>query len=222
MESLAKIIVIGNLKGGVGKSTLTSLYATYIHNVLKKRVVVIDADDLQHTIETIRKVETEAGADPAKLYPVLPSNSIDAPDWLDKLIQDFDYIFIDLPGNLKQEGVVKSLSMADLIIIPTSLSREDLDSTGKFLKILYDQIIPARKSVGMETEVYGILYKVRKRGKEYKEFVKEIEEMPIKFFSEVVPNSEVLKRQTSTYANVDYASKSFEMKDMLEEFKKII
>jgi len=46
--------------------------------------------------------------------------------------------------------------------------------------------------------------------------------MPIKFFNEVVPNSEVLKRQTSTYENVDYASKSFEMKDMLEEFKNIL
>ena len=222
MEAIAKIIVVGNLKGGVGKSTLTSLYATYIHNVLKKKVIVIDADDLQHTIETIRKVEIEAGADSEKLYPVLPSNSIDAPDWLEKLIYDFDFIFIDLPGNLKQEGVVKSISMADIIIIPTSLSREDLDSTGKFLKILNEQIIPVRNSIGVNTDIYGILYKVRKRGKEYREFIAEIVEMPIKFFNEVVPNSEVLKRQTSTYENVDYASKSFEMKDMLEEFKNIL
>lgn len=218
----AKIIAVGNLKGGVGKSTLTSIYATYIHNILKEPVVVIDADDLQHTIETIRKEEINAGADESILFPVLPSNSIDAPDWVGKLIDDFKFIFIDLPGNLKQEGVIKSLLMADVIIIPTSLSREDLDSTGKFINILQNEIIPKRKEKGFDTEVFGILYKVRKRGKEYKEFAEEIQNMPIRFFNEVVPNSEVLKRQTSTYENVEYASKSFEMKVLLEEFKSIL
>lgn len=218
----AKIITVGNLKGGVGKSTLTSILATYIHNVLKETVIVIDADDLQHTIETIRNDEISGGANPDILFPVLPSNSVDAPSWVENLLADYKYIFIDLPGNLKQEGVINSLLRADLIIIPTSLSREDLDSTGRFINILNTQIVTEREKAGMNTDIYGILYKVRKRGKEYKEFINEIEQMPIKFFEEVVPNSEVLKRQTSTFENVNYESKSFEMKLILEEFKKIL
>lgn len=219
----AKVIIAGNMKGGVGKSSLTAILATYIHNTLKKEVLVIDADDLQQTISTIRKDELLTVKDHSKLFPVLESNSKDALRWVTQVMDEYDYIFIDLPGNLKQEGVINSYLLADIIIIPTSLSKEDMDATFRFYEILNKDIIPKRKEEGLETIVKGLLYKVRKRGKEYKEFEEEFKNnIPLAFFEEVIPNSDVLRRQTSTFDNVDFESKSFEMKSFLSEFSKIL
>lgn len=220
MES--KIIIIGNLKGGVGKSSLTSMFATYIHRVMKEPVVVIDADDDQKTIRTIREDEISQGADENNLFPILNSNSIDAPDSVRFLLDDYKYIFIDLPGNLKQEGVKNSYLMADLIIIPTSLSKEDLDSTIKFITYLNAEILPRRETVNLKTDLMGILYKVRKRGKDYYDFLPHRHMMPITFFETVVPPSEVFKRQTNTLEIIQYETKSFKMADLLEEFNNII
>lgn len=40
----AKFVVFGNLKGGVGKTTLSANYAAYLSTKLKKRVLVVDLD----------------------------------------------------------------------------------------------------------------------------------------------------------------------------------
>lgn len=217
-----KIITVGNMKGGVGKSTLTSIFANHCHNDLKIPVCVIDADDLQQTINTIRQDEIKAGADEAALFPVLVSNSKDAPAWIARIIDDYDNIFIDLPGNLKQEGVINSYLRADLIIIPTSLSKEDIDATMKFIDILEEKVIPARKEMGLSTTVIGLLHKVRKFGKEYKSFKQIEDQMPIKFFKEVVPPSDQLMRLTSTIRNIKYDSKTFDINNLLSEFDEVL
>lgn len=218
----AKIITCGNMKGGVGKSSLTSIFATYIHNILKESVLVIDADDMQQTISTIRKDEISKGSPKEHLFPVIESNSINASEWVEKFIEEYDYIFIDLPGNLKQQGVINAYLMADLIIVPTSLSKEDIDASMIFLNIIMKDIIPARKEIGLDTEVIAMLYKVRKMGKDYKEFLQHKEQFPIRFFDEVVPISDVLSKQTSTFENVQYKTKTFEMSSILDEFRTLI
>jgi cellulose biosynthesis protein BcsQ len=44
LASRLKVITVGNLKGGVGKTTVTANLATYFASVRKKRVLVIDFD----------------------------------------------------------------------------------------------------------------------------------------------------------------------------------
>ncbi|HQS04420.1 MAG TPA: ParA family protein, partial [Daejeonella sp.] len=38
------VILIGNQKGGAGKSTLTLLFANYLATIRKRRVTVLDMD----------------------------------------------------------------------------------------------------------------------------------------------------------------------------------
>lgn len=218
----AKIITVANMKGGVGKSTLTSIFASYLHNNKKNKTLVIDADDTQQTVSMTRKKDLERGIPENTLYEILSTNSLDASEYITSLIPDFDYIFIDLPGNLKQKGVLSCLIQIDLFIIPTTLSDEDLDATIRFIDLLFRDVVPEREQNGLKTNLYGILYKVSKRSKEYSEFSKNIKDFPIPFFAEVVPNSDVMKRAISTANNMNYISKTFHIGNIYKEFDNVV
>ena len=213
----AKIVCLANLKGGVGKSFLTSFFASALQQQ-GFNTLVIDADDLQHTVGMIRDRDLQKHESIDNLFEVIRTNSIDALDIINNTINDFDYIFIDIPGNFKQAGVIECISFADILLIPTSLTDEDLDGVIQTLNILFEDVLPARNKTGLSTEIHGILYKVNNRSIEYNDFLKEKGNYPIKFFETVVPHSEVLKRQSSTIGILNYDSKSFNVIDLVNEF----
>lgn len=51
------LIAVHSMKGGSGKSTITTILASYLRYVRQKRVLVIDADDPQYSISSIRENE---------------------------------------------------------------------------------------------------------------------------------------------------------------------
>ncbi len=53
----ANIIAVHTMKGGSGKSTITTILASYLQYVKQKRVLVVDADDPQYSISGIRENE---------------------------------------------------------------------------------------------------------------------------------------------------------------------
>lgn len=59
------VVAFENPKGGVGKSTLTALFAGYIHSQSNEEgglsVAVVDIDDMQNTIGKLREDEAEDG-----------------------------------------------------------------------------------------------------------------------------------------------------------------
>ena len=59
------VVAFENPKGGVGKSTLTALFAGYIHSQSNEEgglsVAVVDIDDMQNTIGKLREDEAEEG-----------------------------------------------------------------------------------------------------------------------------------------------------------------
>jgi cellulose biosynthesis protein BcsQ len=51
------LIAVHTMKGGSGKSTITTILASYLRYVKQKRVLVVDADDPQYSISSIRENE---------------------------------------------------------------------------------------------------------------------------------------------------------------------
>ena len=51
-------VAFATQKGGIGKSTVTALAASYLHNVKGYNVAVVDCDDPQHSIHGLREHET--------------------------------------------------------------------------------------------------------------------------------------------------------------------
>lgn len=218
-----KVITFGNQKGGVGKSTLTSLFANYIHLETDKLVCVVDADDKQMSLFRTRKKELDRGAQEKELYNLIQINSIDFPALYDNSLKGkFDYIFVDLPGNLKQPGVLATFVYVDFLFIPTSLSSFDLDSMAIFFE-LYNQVIKKRKEINETVEIFGILNRFNPRMKEFAEFKEMREKLPFKFLDNHIPQSDVMfQRSVSTTEAYNHNRKGDIMKDICKEFYQII
>lgn len=205
------VVSFANQKGGVGKSVITSIVANYIHNNYANKIkeVVADADDLQASLYTIRQNELEniEESREGKLYRLIQISSNDIPDQIDLLQEEFDIIFFDLPGNLKQPGVITAYHFVDVIISPTQSSPLDIDSTIKFYN-LYSEIIEDRKNLGLTTDFYAVFSRVDPQNKDFKALYENKDQLQIKFLDNYIPESKVaFQRNVSTlntYENKKY------------------
>jgi len=127
-----KIIVLGNLKGGVGKSTVSMLLALYLHEK-GYRVRVVDGD-VQHTIAKTRddelKIHPEyADLESYQIVTVEPTN-IDATVNVINDAGDFDGVVIyDTPGNLDADSLIFTYRAANTVIVPYRYDANSLQST---------------------------------------------------------------------------------------------
>ena len=153
-------VAFATQKGGVGKSTVTALVANYIHNVMGIDVAVIDCDEPQHSIAGLRDKETaliekndslkavacehfrKSGR---KGFPIVRSNAVQALDDADSLLSEKGYqpeiVFFDLPGTLKSDGVIKTLSQMDYIFTPVSADRFVVESALQFVMMFNDNLV---------------------------------------------------------------------------------
>lgn len=127
-----KIIMFGNLKGGVGKSILTSYFANYLA-AQKKMTLIIDGDVSQHTSDIYDK--SDSLQDYLSIIKYNLSDG-DIGEFVFNQCQGYDYVLVDIPGTIQQDGIIPLLSMMDKIIIPTSFAEEDISSSIRFVHIL--------------------------------------------------------------------------------------
>ncbi len=144
-QASAHIIVMGNEKGGTGKSTL-AMHITVSLLTLGKRVAIIDLDSRQRTVS--RYLENRANyissngvqldippyvAIPASNNPDIKQRQQEEQDSLqaalDQHLKDADFIVLDCPGN---DTWLSRLAhaMADTLVTPMNDSFIDLDLLG--------------------------------------------------------------------------------------------
>lgn len=142
--SVKKVIAVVSGKGGVGKSTVTSMLAVAMARE-GKRVGILDADITGPSAPTAFGVTECQGADESGLYPALTRTGIqvmsinlllDNPDdpvvwrgpviagavkqfWTDVIWEDVDYLFVDMPPGTGDVPltVFQSLPVDDVIIV---------------------------------------------------------------------------------------------------------
>jgi len=128
------IIIIGNQKGGAGKSTLALMLANYLTNDKKCRATVIDMDYQQSISQKFDKAKILENAEP---YQVIPAN-LESYPMLKKLLgqNEKDITIIDLPGKLDDDGLMPVFSSADLVICPFAYDEFTFESTVLFTVVL--------------------------------------------------------------------------------------
>ncbi|MFF5380896.1 ParA family protein [Pedobacter suwonensis] len=124
------VILIGNQKGGAGKSTLCLLLAYYLSMLKKKKVTVLDMDyqaSISGKFEKAKILENDP------IYEVIPSDLKYFPALLELLNQNRDeFVLIDLPGKMDDDLLIPIISSAELIICPFNYDEFSVDSTVLF------------------------------------------------------------------------------------------
>ena len=137
------LTVVGNLKGGTGKSTVAFNLAVWLAHD-KAGVMAFDLDP-QCTLVDVCEVREEDGFEPT--FEV----STDLAE-LEKLAGDKKNkqpIIVDMSAS-NMPAMEKAISLADRILIPVQPSQADIWSTQRFLKIVAD-------NKNAKTEVLGFI-----------------------------------------------------------------
>jgi len=128
------IIIIGNQKGGAGKSTLTLLLANYLSRVKKHKVTVIDLDYQQSISQKYEKAKVLENEEP---YEVIAAGLEDYPDMMEVFTQNQKQFFLlDLPGKLDDDGLIPIFKTANLVICPFAYDEFSFESTILFSVVL--------------------------------------------------------------------------------------
>jgi cellulose biosynthesis protein BcsQ len=146
-------IAFSTQKGGVGKTTFTTLAASWLHYRLGFNVAVMDCDFPQWSIHSMRKREAEQlqkndfyqkkamsmfESLGKGTYPIIctqPDNGVldRANEFLASQQTDYDVILFDLPGTINNEGVVNTILGLDYLFVPISASHLIMTSTLPFI-----------------------------------------------------------------------------------------
>lgn len=132
-----KIVLFSNIKGGVGKTTLCALFASYLaENSIP--VIAIDAD-LQASLYRHRQREQDVAVEVQAPWNVDLLDTADSKQ-LKKVMAQLKkvpgVVLIDCPGNLNDRNLEYIYKNADTAIIPISFDPDTVDATGIFIKAL--------------------------------------------------------------------------------------
>ena len=157
----ATIITFANQKGGVGKTTLCTLFANYLV-ARGKRTIVIDCDG-QQTIFEKRKADHKKYSDLKEPYKVQAFNIAD-PENVKNLMLNLRQlngtVLIDAPGNLAQQGLIPLFVHSDYIVCPYQYETTSINSTVTFLGF----ILQLKKRVqSMATKIFFVVNRHDKR-----------------------------------------------------------
>lgn len=158
---MAKIIAIGNQKGGTGKTTVTCLAANALSSApFNQRVFIADCDQQQSIIRR-RLADQQATPDvpPYQVaFKALPELQRD----IEQIDHDHDVVFIDLPGRLDihrpadQQEITKFLQYVDFLFVPFTPGNYALASTLDYLRAV-QKIAATRSTAPRPLRVVGFV-----------------------------------------------------------------
>lgn len=128
----AKIISIGNQKGGVGKSTTTMQLA----GALSRRgfkVLVVDADE--QATATRWSAMSEETLFPANVIGLAASGSKLHRE-IQKFVDQYDIILVDCPPSVSAPTPQSAFLVSDLVLIPTRPSLADIWAVQETIKLI--------------------------------------------------------------------------------------
>jgi chromosome partitioning protein len=123
---MAKVISFISRKGGTGKTTNAINLATTLH-FLGKKVILVETDT-NYTLNTLRKMELFKTGNEKNGFEIMGSQDSDVAGELSDLrdSKKTDIVVVDSAGKTTDEGIKKLCLVSDIVIVPTSLTQNDL------------------------------------------------------------------------------------------------
>ena len=186
-------VAFATQKGGIGKSTITALAANYLHNVKGYNVAVIDCDAPQHSIYGLRERETKL-IDESRYFKALACEHFRK---LKRNAYKPDIVFFDMPGTLKSNGVVKTLSQMDYIFAPMSADRFVVESTLQFAAMFRNNLMTTGRSKTKGLYLFWTMVDGREKNGLYDVYEDVIADMGLSILSTRLPDSKKFRRDLS-------------------------
>lgn len=213
MKKEPLFVTFSTQKGGVGKSAFTVLMASYFNYVLKKNVAIIDCDSPQHSIKEERERESKLvtsnsfykqlaykqfSEDRRGVYPIIASNTLDAPQTAQKLIEtsdeEFDIIFFDLPGTLNTKGVLTLIANMDYIFSPMIADRLVVESTLQFAITMNESYITLGKGNVKGLYLFWNMVDGREKTNLYEVYENVIGELGLQVLKTFIPDTKRFRK----------------------------
>ncbi|MFD2965813.1 ParA family protein [Sphingobacterium bambusae] len=218
-------ISISTQKGGVGKSTMTSLLASVLHYRMGYNVLVIDCDFPQHSLNNMRERDRvnimqnpyhkkmamkQFQAINKKAYPIIRSKAEralkDTAEQIAKSSPQPDIIFFDLPGTANTKGVLTTLKSMDYIFSPVTADRLVLESTLGFTKAFMG--LPSSEQEGKEQQIWLFWNQVDGREKTglYEAYQIVIERLDLSLMKSRIMDSKRFRKETEATGSYVFRS----------------
>jgi chromosome partitioning protein len=123
---MPKVISFISRKGGTGKTTNAINLATSLHH-LGKKVILVETDT-NYTLNTLRKMEQFKSKEGKIAFEIVGSQDSDVAFELAAMKErkGTDVVVVDSAGKTTDEGIKKLCLVSDVVIVPTSLTQNDL------------------------------------------------------------------------------------------------
>lgn len=123
---MPKVISFISRKGGTGKTTNAINLATTLHQ-LGKKIVLVETDT-NYTLNTLRKMEQFRSKEEKEGFTIVGSQDHEVAEELTLMKQKrgTDVVVVDSAGKTTDEGIKKLCLVSDVVIVPTSLTQNDL------------------------------------------------------------------------------------------------
>lgn len=143
-------VAFATQKGGVGKSTLTTLMASYLYYVEGVEVVAVDCDSTQHSLNVYREHDLLVTKENPYLkktlhrfysqfkksaYPILMTSPTEALDVANQHIEGGNnpkVVFFDITGTINDNRIVELIANMDYLFVPITPETGEMASSISF------------------------------------------------------------------------------------------
>lgn len=228
MSKQTKYIGFCSSKGGVGKSSMTIITASYLHYARGLNVAIVDCDFPIRSITQARERETAfVNNSPAHqmmmserfnatgrgVYPVIPSTPEGSFDDLRAFIKnddrEFDLVIFDLPGTTNTPGVVTTISCLDHVFIPISPDALVMESTLLLVNLLTQSVVGRARHNLKSANLFWTRVDNRERTIYYKRYDKVFAEFGLNRLRTMIPDRKRFNKEIDFDQPVPYRTTLF-------------
>lgn len=219
------IIAFSTQKGGVGKSTFTSLLASILHYRSGYNVAVFDCDFPQYSLIQMRErdlktvMQNEVLKKMAhrqftnlnkKAYPVFQSKTDTVLEEIEEYIKTSpvtpDVIFFDLPGTVNTAGILSTLANVHYIFSPITADRVVLESTLSFTDVLTNVLMKKKHTEIKSIHLFWNQVDGRERTLLYENYEKVIKDLGLQLMKTSITDSKRFRKEGETVAKTVFRS----------------
>ena len=213
MTSTTKFISFSTQKGGVGKSTFTTLVASLLLYRMGYQVAVMDCDYPQYSLHRMREQDLKTVMNNEhfkkaahrqfselnkKAYPIIQCKPNEALEKAQQLIAEtpfpIEVILFDMPGTVNTAGILTLLAQMHYIFSPITADRVVIESTLSFTEVLSNIIAKNTESAIKSVHLFWNQVDGREKSPLYKIYEQVIADLGLNLMQAYISDSKRFRK----------------------------